>query len=252
MTIIDKGLSSLNRRHFLLVSASAAGGLAVGFALTGTAQAGPILPQPWDAAGQGQEVNAWLVIEPDDSVIIRVAKSEMGEGIFTALPMIVAEELGCDWSKVKAEYASANRNVRESNIYQRMGTGGSSAVRRSREYLQQAGASARARLIAAAAERLGVPAGECEARLGVVHHAASGRSLTFGSVAADAAQVTLDHEPAIKTPDQYTLLGRATARLDTPLKVTGAAKFGIDTRLADMLYAAVTTCPVFGGKVTSF
>jgi isoquinoline 1-oxidoreductase subunit beta len=243
--IVQAGVS---RRRFLTTSLTAAGGLAIGVCLPGIAGAASIAAQPWDAG----EINAWIVIEPDDQVVIRVAQSEMGEGVLTSMPMIVAEELACDWTKVRAEYASANRNVREDNVYKRMGTGGSSAVRRSREYLQQAGASARARLIAAAASRFGVAADECEARAGVVHHAASGRSLTYGELAGDAARVTLAREPAIKTPDQYTLLGRATARLDTPLKVTGEAKFGIDTRLPDMLYAAVTTCPVFGGAVKSF
>jgi len=243
--ILEAGVS---RRRFLSTSLTAAGGLAIGVCLPGIAGAASIAAQPWDAG----EINAWIVIEPDDQVVIRVAQSEMGEGVLTAMPMIVAEELACDWTKVRAEYASANRNVREDNIYKRMGTGGSSAVRRSREYLQQAGASARARLVAAAASRFGVAFDECEARAGVVHHAASGRSLTYGSLAGDAARVTLAREPAIKTPDQYTLLGRPTARLDTPLKVTGEAKFGIDTRLPDMLYAAVTTCPVFGGSVKSY
>jgi isoquinoline 1-oxidoreductase beta subunit len=252
MTIIDKTLAPLTRRHFLRVSASAAGGLAIGFAFAGVAEAGPVSSQPWEAAGQGEEVNAWLVIEPDDSVIIRVAKSEMGEGVFTALPMIVAEELGCDWSKVKAEYASANRNLADNKVYQRMGTGGSSAVRRSREFLQQAGASARARLIRAAATQWQVDAAACTVKDGKVIHAGSNRSLGFGALAADAAKIELDAEPGIKTPEQYTLIGKPLARLDTAPKLDGSAKFGIDIRLPDMLYAAVVTCPVFGGKVKSY
>jgi isoquinoline 1-oxidoreductase beta subunit len=249
MTVIRKHLT---RRRFLVVSASAAGGLAVGFAMPAAAETSAVSAQPWDEIPGGQEVNAWLVIEPDDSVVIRVAKSEMGEGIFTALPMIVAEELGCDWSKVKAEYASANRNLRESNIYQRMGTGGSSSVRRSREYLQQAGASARVRLIQAAAAKWNVPPESCSVKDGQVIHAASNRTLGFGALAADAAKITLAAEPAIKTPDQFTLIGKPLARLDTAPKLDGSAKFGIDTRLPDMLYAAVVTCPVFGGTVKSY
>ncbi len=252
MTVMQQTLSRLSRRRFLIVSASAAGGLAVGFAMPAAADTGPVSAEPWDEISKGQEVNAWLVIEPDDTVVIRVAKSEMGEGIFTSLPMIVAEELGCDWSKVKAEYASANRNVRESNIYQRMGTGGSSSVRRSREYLQQAGASARVRLIRAAAAKWNVPAESCSVKDGQVIHAAGNQSLGFGALAADAAKIMLDAEPAIKTPDQFTLIGRPLARLDTAPKLDGSAKFGIDTRLPDMLYAAVVTCPVFGGGVKSY
>jgi isoquinoline 1-oxidoreductase beta subunit len=255
MTVIDTTLASVSRRRFLMVSASAAGGLAVGFAIPGAmaaAPAEPVSPQPWDEAGTGEEINAWLVIEPDDTIIIRVAKSEMGEGVFTALPMIVAEELGCDWKKVKAEYASANRNLREDNVYQRMGTGGSSSVRRSRVYLQQAGASARARLIQAAASRWNVAPETCAVKDGQVVHAASNRSFGFGVLAGDAAKITLASEPAIKTPDQFTLIGKALARLDTPPKLNGTAKFGIDTRLPGMLYAAVITCPVFGGNVKSY
>src|SRR5262245_42289743 len=132
----------LHRRHFILCSLSAAGGMAIGVMTPSLARAARLDAEPWDRAApaDGTEINAWLVIEPDDSVVIRVAQSEMGEGILTSLPMIVAEELACDWSKVRAEYASANRHVREDNLYKRMGTGGSGAVRRSREFLQQAGA----------------------------------------------------------------------------------------------------------------
>jgi isoquinoline 1-oxidoreductase beta subunit len=200
----------------------------------------------------GTEVNAWLVIGSDDTVTIRVAQSEMGEGVFTSMPMLVAEELECDWTKVRAEYASANRSLRENRVYQRMATNGSGAVRRSREYLQQAGASARARLIAAAAQQWGVPASACRAEHGTVVHPASGRKVNYGAIAAAAATVKLDAEPAIKTPEQFTLLGKSQNRLDVPLKVNGTAAFGIDVRLPDMLYAAVMTCPVFGGTVQRY
>ena len=244
-------LATLSRRFFITSGLSAAGGLAIGLALPGRADALPINAAPWTPAGDGKaaEVNAWILIEPDDSVVIRVAQSEMGEGIFTALPMIVAEELECDWTKVRAEYAEAHRNLVDGRPYQRMGTGGSGAVRRSREFLQQAGASARARLIAAAAQQWGVPAAECSARDGKVVHAAGKRSLGYGALAAAAAKVTLTQEPAIKTPEQFRLIGKPQARLDTAVKVNGQAKFGIDTRLDGMVYAAVTTCPVFGGTV---
>ena len=251
---IDVAPRHLSRRRFLVATLSASGGLAVGVMLPGMAGAAPLGPEPWDkdAPPDAKEMNAWILIEPDDSVIIRVAQSEMGEGVFTSMPMIVAEELECDWTRVRAEYASANRNLLEDNVYKRMGTGGSRAVRASREFLQQAGASARARLVAAAAQRWSVPATECEARNGQVVHAASNRSLGFGALAADAATVKLDSEPAIKTPDQFQLIGQPMARLDTPVKITGQAQFGIDTRLPEMLYAAAAACPVFGGKVAHY
>jgi isoquinoline 1-oxidoreductase beta subunit len=250
---MDGTTPTLSRRRFVVAGLSAAGGLAVGVLLPRLARALPLAAEPWSketAPGAG-EVSAWIAIEPDESVVIRFARSEMGQGSFTALPMIVAEELECDWTKVKAEYASANRTVREGGVYRRMSTGGSRAVRESREYLQQAGASARVRLVAAAARRWNVPASECEARNGTVVHAASNRTLTYGTLAPEAAKIALDREPAIKTPEQFKLIGKPTARLDTPLKIDGSAKFGIDTRLPDMLYAAVAACPVFGGKLKS-
>jgi isoquinoline 1-oxidoreductase beta subunit len=243
----------LGRRHFLSIGLTAAGGLAVGVAVPGWGAAVTMLadrPAPWEGQ-DGQEVGAWIVIEPDDGVVIRVAKSEMGQGVLTALPMIVAEELGCDWSKVRSEYASANRNIRDNQPYGPFGTGGSGSVRRSREALQQAGASARARLIAAAAQRWQVPDDECAAENGKIVHKPSDRRFGFGALAGEAAAIRLEHEPAIKTPEQFTLIGTPVARLDTRVKVTGEARFGIDIRVPDMLYAAVVTCPVPGGALKS-
>jgi isoquinoline 1-oxidoreductase beta subunit len=244
----------LNRRQFLLTTSVVGGAFVLGFFLPSRqVEAAAIAEQPWTAPTQGgTEVNAWLVIGSDDTVTIRVAQSEMGEGVFTSMPMLVAEELSCDWQKVRAEYASANRSLRENRVYQRMATGGSGAVRRSREYLQQAGASARVRLITAAAQQWGVPANECRAEQGTVMHPASSRKISYGALAAAAAQVKLDAEPAIKTPDQFTLLGRSLNRLDVPLKVNGSAIYGIDVRLPDMLYASVMTCPVFGGTLKRY
>ena len=244
----------MERRRFLVTSLSAAGGLAIGVSIPGFSGAAPMAGRTWDrdAAVGSSEVNAWIVIDPDDTVTIRVAKSEMGEGVLTSMPMIVAEELGCDWSKVKAEYASANRGVQEKGIYKSFSTGGSSAVRGSRPYLQQAGASARVRLVEAAARRWKVPAETCVAADSRVTHKPTGRTFSYGALAADAAKITLDKEPAIKTPDQYTLMGTPVARLDTPVKVTGQAIFGIDVQVPGMLYAAVITCPVPGGSVRSF
>ena len=245
---------TISRRRFLISTAAVGGGLVLGFFLPGReTEAAHIAQQPWTPPTPGgNEINAWLVIGSDDTVTIRVAQSEMGEGVFTSMPMLVAEELECDWAKVRAEYASANRSLRENRVYQRFATGGSGAVRRSREYLQQAGASARARLMAAAAQQWSVPASECRAENGTVVHAASGRRVNYGAIAAAAANVKLDAEPAIKTPNQFTLLGKSQKRLDVPLKVNGSATFGIDVRLPDMLYASVVTCPVYGGKLKSY
>ena len=244
---------AISRRQFFISTAAVGGALVLGFRLPSRlAQAAYIAPNPWTSpVAGGHEVNAWLIIGSDDTVTIRVAQSEMGQGVFTSMPMIIAEELECDWTKVRAEYASANRSLRQNRVYQRMGTGGSRAVRGSREYLQQAGASARARLIAAAAQQWSVPASECKAENGAVVHPASGRKVNYGAVAAAAAGVKLDAEPAIKKPEHYTLLGKPQKRLDVPPKVHGTATYGIDVRLPDMLYASVLTCPVFGGKLKS-
>jgi isoquinoline 1-oxidoreductase beta subunit len=245
---------AISRRQFLISTAAVGGGLALGFFLPlHEAEAANIAPQPWTPPTEGgHEVNAWLVIGSDDTITIRVAQSEMGEGVFTSMPMIIAEELACDWTTVRAEYASANRSLRQKRVYQRMATGGSRAVRHSRPYLQQVGASARARLIAAAAQQWGVAASECQAENGTVVHPASGRRVKYGAVAAAAATVQLDAEPKIKTPEQFTFLGQAQKRLDVPLKVDGSATFGIDVRLPDMLYASVMACPVYGGKLKSY
>ena len=215
-------------------------------------QAATLAARPWgDETANAGEINAWIVIEPDDTIIIRYGRAEMGQGSFTALPMIVAEELECDWAKVKAEYASANRNFREKEVYGRLGTGGSRAVRETRPMLQQAGASARERLIAAAAKRWGVPASECTAEMSKVMHKASGRTLRYGELVRDATQIKLDKEPAIKTPDQFKLMGKPMARLDTPLKINGSAVYGIDIKVPDMVHAAIMACPVFGGRLKS-
>jgi isoquinoline 1-oxidoreductase beta subunit len=248
----DRKSAALSRRQFVVTALTATGGFALGVAIPGAAEAATLSPAPWSPeAPAAGEINAWIVIEPDDTVIIRYARAEMGQGSFTALPMIVAEELECDWSKVKAEYASANRNVREGHVYKAMSTGGSRAVRDSRPYLQRAGASARERQIAAAAKRWDVPAAQCMAEQSKVLHQASGRSLRYGELAAEAAAITLDKEPRIKTPDQYRLMGRSLPRLDTPLKINGSAIYGIDINIPGAVQAAITACPVFGGKLKS-
>src|SRR6266700_2467109 len=244
--------NAFSRRQFVTTVLTATGGFALGFAVPGLAPAATLGVEPWgDERAHAGEINAWIVIEPDDTVIIRYGRAEMGQGSFTALPMIVAEELECDWAKVKAEYASANRNFRQKQVYGNLGTGGSRAVRETREMLQQAGASARERLIAAAARRWGVAAAACVAEQSKVLHQASGRALRFGELAIEAAQIKLDQEPKTKTPDQYKLMGKPMARLDVPLKINGTAVYGIDIKIPGMVQAAIMACPVFGGTLRS-
>ena len=246
--------STLTRRHFILTSATAAGGFMIGIgAAPGPARAATVVAQPWndDNAYDPNEIDAWIAIDPDDSILIRYQRSEMGQGSMTALPMMIAEELQCDWLKVRVEYASSNRNGPEKKVYGDMFSNGSRSVRASQKKMQQVGASARERLIAAAATSWNVPASECTAASSVVTHAPSGRTLRFGELAAAAAKVALTKEPAIKTPDQFTFIPRPMPRVDVVHKTDGSAKFGIDAQVPGMVFAAITACPVPGGKLKS-
>ncbi|MGA8612189.1 MAG: molybdopterin cofactor-binding domain-containing protein [Xanthobacteraceae bacterium] len=246
--------ANLTRRHFILTATSAAGGLMIGIgAAPAIAEAATVLAQPWneDNAYAANEIDAWIAIDPDDSILIRYQRSEMGQGSMTALPMIITEELQCDWSKVRIEYASPNRNIRENKVYGDMFSNGSRSVRASQKRMQQVGASARERLIAAAASRWNVPASECTAALSVVTHGPSGRTLRYGELTADAAKIKLAQEPAIKTPDKFTFIGRPMPRVDVVHKIDGSAKFGIDAQLPGMVFAAINACPVAGGKLKS-
>lgn len=243
--------TSLTRRQFVVASASAAGGLAISVAFPALADAASIGTQPFGPETAPNEINAFLAIDPDGGILIRSPHNEMGQGAITALPMIVAEELECDWSKVRVEYASPTRNLRENSVYGDMVTAGSRGVRMSWQMLLQAGASARVRLIQAAAQRWNVAVGECEAANSKVTHKASGRSLDYGALAGEAGKIKLDKEPAIRTPDQFKLIGKSLPRLDTPLKINGSAKFAIDTQIPGMVYAAIAACPVSGGKLRS-
>jgi isoquinoline 1-oxidoreductase beta subunit len=241
---------TVSRRHFILTATSAAGGLMVGIVASGSAGAATISTQPWnDNEYAPHEIDAWIAIDPDDSILIRYQRSEMGQGSMTALPMMITEELQCDWSKVRIEYASANRSVRENRVYGDMYSHGSMSVRESQKKMQQVGASARERLIAAAAARWHVPAPECVAAQSVVTHRPSGRTLRYGALAADAAKVKLAKEPAIKTPAQFTFIPRSMPRVDLVHKTDGSAKFGIDAQVSGMVFAAIAACPVPGGKL---
>ena len=238
-------MPQISRRFFLTTAAAASGGLALGFHLPqGVAAAG--------AAPGPAEVTAWVVIQPDDAVIIRVARSEMGQGITTSLPMLVAEELQCDWSKVRFEFPSPEENLRRKRAWGEMSTGGSRSVRTSQEYLRKAGAAAREMLIVAAAAQWGVPAAECQAANSIITHKASGRTLRYGEVAEAASKLPPPSEPKLKDPKDWTLLGTPQKRLDTLEKVTGKPIYGIDVRVPNMLYAAIVQCPVFGGTPKSY
>jgi isoquinoline 1-oxidoreductase beta subunit len=266
--------------------------MVLGFHVPATsAQAAERAGQPWYRDAMVPEINAWLTIAPDDTVTIRVAQTEMGTGVFTSCPMMVAEELQCDWSKVRPIYASANRDAREmapawtlevpgngatdpkgggeptfgnrdrtggfgipDSLYRRMRTNAASSVKDGRYYLQLAGAEARERLMLAAAGEWGVPVDEVTAKDSVITHRQSGRTTTYGKVAALASRTPHPNPKAIaiKSSDQWTLMGTEQKNLDIPLKVTGETKYAIDVRLPGMKWAAVKSCPVYGGDVKSF
>ncbi|HEV7960592.1 MAG TPA: molybdopterin cofactor-binding domain-containing protein, partial [Rhizomicrobium sp.] len=244
----------ISRRQILVTGATLTGGLALGLVIPGAARAAvPELEARYWAndAPDPNEVNAWVVIEPDDSVTLRSCMAEMGQGTGSGIPMLLAEELGCRWDKVKVEFASVNRNIRENNLYGDMMTAGSRGIRTTWPYVQQAGASARERLIQAATAKWKVPAKDCEARDSKVFHKLSGRSLRYGELVKDAAKVRLAAEPAIKSPEQFKFVGTRQPRLDSAIKSTGKALYGIDTHEANQLYASIMSSPVFGGKLVS-
>ena len=232
---------AVSRREFLKVSTSLGGGLALEF----------WFPVVSAAAGGATvtEVNAWIVIHPDDRVVIRIARSEMGQGTYTALAQLVAEELDCDWANVSAEFASPNEQVRRNRIWGSMSTGGSMGVRSSQDYVRKAGASAREMLIAAAAAQWKVPAAECVVTKGVISHGPTGRTLRYGEVAAEAARLAPPKEVALRDPAKWKIAGKPLHRLDIPDKVSGKPVFAVDVTLPGMLHASIAQCPVFGGKV---
>src|SRR5690349_10700676 len=231
-----------SRRNFLKVSAAVGGGFALELSLPRQVPAqAPKAALP--------ELTVWIVIHPDDSVLIRVARSEMGQGSSTGLPRLVAEELECDWRKVRTEFVSSAENLRRGRVWGSMATGGSQSIRSSQEYLRKAGATAREMLIAAAAQRWKVDASDCDAENSTIIHRPSGRKVRFGQVAAAAAKLEPPAEVKLKDPKDWNLLGRSAKRLDIKDKVTGKAQFGIDVQLPGMVYAAIAQCPVFRGKL---
>ncbi len=228
----------LSRRSFLIGVSAVGGGLALSLAV-------PFAPVR--TAEEAPEVTAWLLIGSDNSVVIRVARAEMGQGAHTGLAMLVAEELECDWTKVSTEFVSPEENTRRERIWGDMSTGASRSIAASQLYLRQAGATAREMLIAAAAARWRVPASECVAAASVITHRPSGRKITFGAIAEAASQVPPPVDVKLKDPSEWTLAGKPRRRLDVPAKVTAQPIYAIDVRLPGMLYAAIMHCPVFGG-----
>jgi isoquinoline 1-oxidoreductase beta subunit len=235
----------VDRRSFLKTSVAGAAGLWIGFYFPGPAEslaAAPVAPVV---------LNAWIHVGTNDLVTILIDKSEMGQSILTGLAMIAADELECDWKKVRTEFAPADK-VYFNPRFNIQGTGGSSGTPTSWDPLRKASAAARAMLLHAAAQKWGVELSECRAENNTILHAPTKRRLSYGSLADAAAKIPIPQNVPLKDPSQYRVIGKPTKRLDTPDKVNGSAQYGIDVRLPGMLYAVVARCPVLGGKVASF
>jgi len=230
-------MSPVSRREFVVAGVAAGAGLVVGFYL------------PHGKTNNGKEFfspNAYLRITPDNKITIVVARSEMGQGVRTALPMILAEELEADWKQIEIEQAGA------STLYGDQTTGGSASVRTTWDPMRKAGAAARELLISAAALTWGVPRSSCTAQSGSVVHAGSKRQLSYGELAGKASTLLIPSDVTFKQAKDYKIVGQRLARVDTPSKVKGEAEFGIDFRVPGMKYAVLSRCPTIGGKVASF
>ena len=246
--------AALTRRHFIATSAASAGGLMLSFHLPAAraqvnTQANAQVNAP---AGASPEINCWVLIKPDDTVVVRIARSEMGQGTLTGLAQLVAEELDCDWSKVSTEYPTPGQNLARKRIWGNFSTGGSRGIRESHDYVRKGGAAARMMLVQAAADAWAVPVADCRAAASVITHGPSGRQVRYGQVAAAAARLTPPTEVALKNPKDWTIAGQPLPRLDTLAKTTGAQVYGMDLQLPGMLNAAIRDCPVVGGKVRRF
>ena len=239
-------MPSMNRRAFVIGSAALGTGLALGLDIP---FGGPAVVR---AADGSPEVNCWVVIRPDDTVVIRIARSEMGQGSLTGLAQLVAEELECDWSKVTTEFPTPGQSVARNRVWGDFSTGGSRGIRSSQDYVRKGGAAARMMLIQAAANDWKVPVAECSAANSVITHTPSGRKTTYGKVVEAAAQLTPPTDVKLKDPKDWKIVGKGVKRLDTTDKTTGKTIYGIDVKLPGMLNAAIKDCPVTGGKLKSY
>ena len=236
----------VSRRSFLVGTAAVSGGLALGLRLP---YGGPTVVR---AADGSPEIGAWVVIRPDDTVVVRIARSEMGQGTLTGLAQMVAEELECNWSKVTTEYPTPGANVARKRIWGDFGTGGSRGIRTSHDYVRKGGAAARMMLVQAAANQWKVPVAECVAANSIITHKPTGRKVSYGKVAEAAAKLDVPKDITLKDPKDWKIIGKGVKRLDTADKVTGKQLYGVDVKLPGMLNAAIKDCPVTGGKVASF
>ena len=238
-------VSKLNRRSFFITAAAAGGGLALGLDL-------PFGYKKAAAQATTPEIGAWVVVKPDDTVVIRVVRSEMGQGTVTGLCQLVAEELECNWDKVTWEYPTPGQSVARKRVWGDFSTGGSRGIRMSHQYVRAGGAAAREMLKQAAANEWNVPVSELAVDKGVITHKGSNRSTTYGEVAEAASKLDVPQGIKLKDPKDWTIAGKPLKRLDTADKVIGKMVYGMDVKFPGMLNAAVKACPVFGGNLKSF
>ncbi|HEY6372027.1 MAG TPA: xanthine dehydrogenase family protein molybdopterin-binding subunit [Candidatus Sulfotelmatobacter sp.] len=229
-------MSPLSRREFVAAGVAAGAGLVIGF----------YLPHKSRSQQEAFSPNAYLRITPDNKVTIVVARSEMGQGVRTALPMILAEELEADWKQIEIEQAGA------STLYGDQTTGGSASIRTTWDPMRKAGASAREMLISAAALTWNVPRSTCTAENSHIKHAATNRSLSYGELVGKASNLPIPTDVTLKQSKDYKIVGQPLARVDSPAKVKGEAVFGIDFRIPEMKFAVLSRCPTIGGKVAAF
>src|SRR4030095_10740458 len=235
----------IDRRSFVIGTAAVGAGLTLGLKI-------PFGASVVRAQDGSPEINAWVVIRPNDTVVVRVARSEMGQGTITGLAQMVAEELEADWSKVTTEYPTPGQTVARKRPWGNFSTGGSRGIRESNEYVRKGGATARGMLVQGAANAWGGPAAECSAANSVITHKPTGRTTTYGKVAEAAAKLTPPADVPLKDPKEWKIIGKSVKRLDTLPKVTGAQVSACDRKVGGMLNAAIKECPLFGGKVKSF
>ena len=249
-------ITNTSRRHFIVGASAISAGLAIGFNFS------PGISEANAAMGTGTtsmtplsipEIGVWVVVKPNDDVVVRIVRSEMGQGTITGLAQMVAEELQCDWKKVSYEYPSPAESLIRKQAWGSFSTGGSRGIRTSEQYVRKGGAAARMMLIQAAANNWNVSPSECIALNSVITHTPTGQTTTFGKVSVAASQLPLPTEIPLKDPKEWKLIGKPVNRIDgVPDKVTGRQIYAIDLKLPGMLVANIKECPVFGGKVKSF
>lgn len=229
----------MDRRQFLRSAAVAGGMLCLEV----------LVPRRADAKASAAEITAWLIVRPDDGVVVRIARAEMGQGTQTGLAMLVAEELECEWNRVTTEFVTVAEHLRRGRPWGSMVTGGSLGIRASQRAMREAGAAARQMLVAAAAARWKVAATECSAARGVVRHAATGRQLRYGELAAEAARLPVPATVELKPSHAWQIIGQPLQRLDLRDKVLGRPVYAGDVDLPGLVHASVAQCPLFGGRL---